>query len=99
MHDIYNSGYAFENTVYFRDWSSIPSMLYDDIVNTYKQDMKNQYGEEPKIIESEKRDGDEFVIHGSDTTWGDKGTQRRKRIQRYRLPIYYSLHGYVKRTK
>ena len=38
-------------------------MLYDDIVNTYKQDMKNQYGEEPKIIESEKRDDDEFVIH------------------------------------
>ena len=70
MHDIYNSGYAFENTVYFRDWSSIPSMLYDDIVNTYKQDMKNQYGEEPKIIESEKRDGDEFVIHGSDCNVG-----------------------------
>ena len=78
MHDIYNSGYAFENTVYFRDWSSIPSMLYDDIVNTYKQDMKNQYGEEPKIIESEKRDGDEFVIHGSAATWGDKVLKEKR---------------------
>ena len=73
MHEIYDSGYAKSNTVYYRGWTPIPAMMYDDMVNTHKQDMKTRLGSEPKIIESEKPEGtQEFVIHGSTALWQKK---------------------------
>jgi len=66
MHEVYDKRYAIENTCYFRGWTSIPEMMYDDMVNTHVLDMKGKFGEEPKIFESLKPEGShEFVIHGT----------------------------------
>jgi hypothetical protein len=73
MHEIYDKGYAKDNTVYYRGWTSIPGMMYNDMVQTHVLDMKTRFGEDPKIVESEKPNGtQEFVIHGSSALWHDK---------------------------
>ena len=73
MHEIYDKGYVLDNTCYYRGWTSIPAMMYDDMVNTHVMDMTGRFGEEPKILESSKPEGtQEFVIHGSSALWQDK---------------------------
>jgi len=73
MHEIYDKGYAKDNTVYYRGWSSIPDMMYEQMKFTHIEDMKERFGYEPKIVESEKPEGStEFVIHGSTALWKNK---------------------------
>ena len=80
MHEVYDKGYALDNTCYYRGWTSIPAMMYDDMVNTHILDMKGKFGEEPKLYESSKPEGtQEFVIHGTSALLHDqllKGEQR-----------------------
>ena len=33
MHEIYHSGYAYENQCYFRNWSKVPAQLYENMMS------------------------------------------------------------------
>lgn len=73
MHEIYDKGYARDNDVYYRGWTTLPEMMYEDMKQTHILDMQTRFGYEPKIIESEKPEGtQEFVIHGSTALWKNK---------------------------
>tara|TARA_B100000085_G_scaffold37582_1_gene30784 strand:- start:828 stop:1667 length:840 start_codon:yes stop_codon:yes gene_type:complete len=70
MHEIYNNGYAKNNVCYFRGWTPVPEAMYDDILKASKSNMYDMFGEEPKVIESEKpNNSKEFVIHSASASW------------------------------
>ena len=66
MHEIYQSGYADNNEVWFRDWNPIPGMTYDMVIyaNLTPEEIdvaKKNF----KIHENKRDDRQEFVFHGS----------------------------------
>jgi len=66
MHEIYQSGYCYENETWFRDWTRVPEHMYEsmvyaglsqvDIEELNKWHIKN---------ENKKTDEKEFVMHGA----------------------------------
>ena len=73
MHEIYGSDYAINNTCYFRGWTPVPAMLYDDMLKANISNMVDIFDEEPKVIESKKpKDSTEFVIHSTSASWQGK---------------------------
>jgi hypothetical protein len=66
MHEIYQSGYCYENETWFRDWTRVPEHMYEsmvyaglsqvDIEELSKWHIKN---------ENKKTDEKEFVMHGA----------------------------------
>ena len=66
MHEIYQSGYCYENETWFRDWTRVPEHMYEsmvyaglsqvDIEELNKWHIKN---------ENKKIDEKEFVMHGA----------------------------------
>tara|TARA_A100000164_G_scaffold285249_1_gene258187 strand:- start:683 stop:1579 length:897 start_codon:yes stop_codon:yes gene_type:complete len=66
MHEMYHSGLAQKKDCYFRDWTKIPSNLYDSIVEgMLKKQNMNSLDDYSKVNENEKENSDEFVIHSS----------------------------------
>ena len=77
MHEIYQSGYADNNEVWFRDWNPIPGMTYDMVIyaNLTPEEIdvaKKNF----KIHENKRDDRQEFVFHGSSIS-GQVGIIRR----------------------
>ena len=77
MHEIYQSGYADNNEVWFRDWNPIPGMTYDMVIyaNLTPEEIdvaKKNF----KIYENKREDRQEFVFHGSNIS-GQVGIIRR----------------------
>ena len=77
MHEIYQSGYADNNEVWFRDWNPIPGMTYDMVIyaNLTPEEIdvaKKNF----KIYENKREDRQEFVFHGSSIS-GQVGIIRR----------------------
>jgi len=66
MHEIYQSGYCYNNETWFRDWTKVPDHMYEsmvyaglsqiDIEELNKWHIKN---------ENKKTDEKEFVMHGA----------------------------------
>jgi len=66
MHEVYDSGFVLDTQCYYRGWTTIPEMMYEDMKNTHIQDMTGRFQYEPKVIEGHKPEGsNEFIIHGS----------------------------------
>jgi hypothetical protein len=66
MHEIYHSGYAYNNECWFRDWTKIPENMYDNLIyaglsNEEVSDIKKS----TMINVNEKQDSKEFVMHGA----------------------------------
>ena len=94
MHEIYHSGYAYENQCYFRNWSKVPAELYENIMSG---------GANPEDVELARSEGvfyenertpetNEFVLHGSNVAGmvtiikKDKSHQR-KHIQQKTIKV------------
>ena len=66
-HEIYRSGYAFKNVVYFRDWSRLPEEAYDSIVTPSHISQQDIIELESYIHVSPRVEGwNEFTISGQD---------------------------------
>ena len=66
MHEIYHSGYCQKNQCYFRNWSKVPAQLYDTMIKSGASNDDYKFAKEENIIlENERGDAEEFVMHGS----------------------------------
>ena len=68
MHEIYNSGYAENNPVLFRDWNRLPGMMYENLLWAGKNYSDQDYEliKTEEVIKSNERGNcEEFVMHGS----------------------------------
>ena len=66
IHEIYHSGIAMKKTCYFRNWTKVPAMMYESVVNGLctEDELKELKGYDA-VKENERGDSKEFVIHGS----------------------------------
>ena len=94
MHEIYHSGYAYENQCYFRNWSKVPAQLYENMMSG---------GANPEDIELARSEGifyenertpetNEFVLHGSNvagmvTIIKKDNSKQRKHIQQNTIKV------------
>jgi len=67
MHEIYHSGYCYENETWMRDWTKVPDIHYDMMVyaglsKLEIDEIKESYDSH---IENERTDEKEFVMHGT----------------------------------
>tara|TARA_B100000287_G_scaffold383704_1_gene389669 strand:- start:264 stop:1112 length:849 start_codon:yes stop_codon:yes gene_type:complete len=68
MHEIYNSGYAQNNKVVFRDWNKMPGHMYEQLLwagQNYSDQDYDLIKKENVIKSNERGDKKEFVMHGS----------------------------------
>ena len=68
MHEIYNSGYAENNPVLFRDWNRMPGMMYENLLwagKNYSDQDYEMIKKEEVIKSNERGTCEEFVMHGS----------------------------------
>ena len=78
MHEIYHSGYCYENETWFRDWNKLPGMMYETLMPPLNEnDIRN---------ENDRKGCDEFVMHGSNgegevTILREDGTTYKKNVK------------------
>ena len=68
MHEIYNSGYAQNNSCVFRDWNRMPGEMYEQLLWAGQQYSDQDYElikKENVIKSNERGNRKEFVLHGS----------------------------------
>ena len=68
MHEIYNSGYAQDNKCVFRDWSTMPGEMYEQLLyagQNYSDQDYDLIKKENVIKSNERGNRKEFVLHGS----------------------------------
>tara|TARA_A100001011_G_scaffold379786_1_gene446241 strand:- start:537 stop:1517 length:981 start_codon:yes stop_codon:yes gene_type:complete len=67
MHEIYHAGVAQKIPCYFRDWTKVPAMIYDDMLTGGLDKLEvDKIKESGKFIkENKKNDAKEFVMHGA----------------------------------
>lgn len=66
MHEIYHSGYCYNNKCYFRDWNRLPGEMFDTLVYSGVTDEDKAALKEYDVVGTNKRtDENEFVMHGS----------------------------------
>jgi len=83
-HEVYNSGYCQENETYFRNWTRLPGMLYESMINAgagITADEMKIVKEEKLINENERGDCQEFVMHGSNISGAVKVLKQNKSIE------------------
>ena len=78
MHEIYHSGYCYENETWFRDWNKLPGMMFDSLVQMNNKD--------DIVKQNDKNDCEEFVMHGANmdgeaTILREDGTTYKKNIK------------------
>jgi hypothetical protein len=88
MHEIYHSGYPYNNECYFRNWSKVPAELYENMIKAGATDEDILLSKQENIILENKREDDtnEFVMHGS--TVAGMATIIRKNKSRDKKQIY-----------
>jgi len=68
IHEIYHSGFATKRPCYFRNWTKLPKMMYDQVIEGFAnaQDL-DQLKDYDFIIENkeDKDQAEEFVVHGT----------------------------------
>ena len=62
IHEIYHSGYAYNNKCYFRGWTPVPEWQYDTLIES----MKSQTDGDCDIITNEKNTSTEVVCNMTD---------------------------------
>jgi len=67
MHEIYHSGYCDNNETWFRDWTPVPGMMYDQIVYGFLKgdDLELVKKHFDSFNENKRGDRQTFVFHGS----------------------------------
>jgi hypothetical protein len=66
MHEIYHSGYCNNNKTWFRDWTTIPEFMYESLIDAGLKKIDLQDTKKwDLIIANEKKDAQEFVMHGA----------------------------------
>jgi hypothetical protein len=69
MHEIYHSGYCKKNETYFRSWTKVPAMMYDQMVYAgVSEEDKKELKEYDIVKANEVGDAEEFVMHGSNVS-------------------------------
>ena len=65
MHEVYHAGVASKIPCYFRDWTKVPAMMYNDMIRGgFSEEDANKHLED--ILVTNKRHGaKEFVMHGA----------------------------------
>jgi hypothetical protein len=82
MHEIYHSGYCYDNETWFRDWTKCPDFMYEDLV--YAGLSKIDIDELNKWhvkTENKRIDEKEFVMHGANLSGLVKILHKDKRIE------------------
>lgn len=65
MHEIYHAGVAQKIPCYFRGWTKLPAMTYDDTLLGGCDVIEAEKIKGDAVIENERNGSQEFVIHGS----------------------------------
>jgi hypothetical protein len=66
MHEIYHSGYAYNNETWYRDWTRIPDYMYDNLVYAGLSKIDIEETKKWDVVKVNKRtDEKEFVMHGA----------------------------------
>jgi len=69
MHEIYHSGYCKKNESYFRSWTKLPAMMYDQMVYAgISEEDKKELNQFDIMNTNERGDAEEFVMHGSNVS-------------------------------
>jgi len=82
MHEIYHSGYCYDNETWFRDWTKCPDFMYEGLV--YAGLSKIDIDELNKWhvkTENKRIDEKEFVMHGANLSGLVKILHKDKRIE------------------
>ena len=67
-HEIYHSGFAYKKPCYFRNWTKLPKMTYDSVVNGLISKDELEELSQFDIVKDNKEykdQAEEFVIHGT----------------------------------
>jgi len=64
-HEIYHSGYPILNKTYLDNWIPLPEKMYDELIPAIRE----SYTE---ILENEKKDSTEFVMHVSQSIYSNR---------------------------
>ena len=65
MHEIYHAGMAQKIPCYFRDWTKVPAMTFDQVVMQGADDLEVKKHIDDIIISNDRGDSKEYVYHGS----------------------------------
>lgn len=66
MHEIYHSGYAYNNETWYRDWTRIPDYMYDNLVYAGLSKIDIEETKKWDVVKvNERTDEKEFVMHGA----------------------------------
>ena len=102
-HEVYNSGYCDENETYFRNWTRVPGMLYETMINAGAGITAEEYKivkEEKLINENERGDCQEFVMHGSNISGAVKIMKENKDIKIICAdPLGSGMYSWIKTGK
>lgn len=79
MHEIYHAGVANKIPCYFRDWTKLPSEMYDHVVMGGCNMDEVEFIKQFALIENERKDSDRFVIHGANLNSIKKNIEQNKK--------------------
>jgi hypothetical protein len=79
MHEIYHTGYCYNNKTWFRDWTTIPEFMYSSLIDAGLEKIDLQETKQwDLIVANEKGDAQEFVMHGANLSGKAKILHRDK---------------------
>lgn len=65
MHEIYHAGIAQKIPCYFRDWTKVPAMMYEGLLEGGLDKLEVEEYRDKVLISNDRGDSKEFVMHGS----------------------------------
>jgi hypothetical protein len=97
MHEIYHSGYCYNNETWFRDWTRCPDFMYESLVyaGLSKIDIEELNKWHFKT-ENKKNDEKEFVMHGANLSGLVKILHKDKTIEEKNINSNQLVISWVK---
>ena len=65
MHEIYHAGVADKIPCYFRDWTKVPAMTYEQMIQGGMEKVEAEKHLKEILVTNERGDSKEYVMHGS----------------------------------
>jgi hypothetical protein len=65
MHEVYHAGVAQKIPCFFRDWTKVPAMHYETMVNGGLSEVEAKEHLDDILVSNERGDSDQFVMHGA----------------------------------
>jgi len=65
MHEVYHAGVAQKIPCFFRDWTKVPAMHYETMVNGGMSEIEAKEHLDDILVSNERGDSDQFVMHGA----------------------------------